>query len=200
MAEKLRALFLRWGDFVQTLTQPEQAKPDNDGVGEFRGAWLMSYLEMCIEELNKQKSQYSFDDIDEQDKAIIIDKAVAGLNQLGGNSIRTKLGQTQGLTYSDFVTFAISSAYWFIRIEQGVFPNALKSDSDVRARREKAEKSKDKAKNAIGQLEKALAAMNAAISSFPMGSDGVDEYAQMYARWNTMIIQLEKDIQSQRAH
>ncbi|MFA7258581.1 MAG: integrase arm-type DNA-binding domain-containing protein [Aeromonas bestiarum] len=29
MAEKLRALFLRWGDFVQTLTQPEQAKPDN---------------------------------------------------------------------------------------------------------------------------------------------------------------------------
>lgn len=29
MAEKLRELFLRWGDFVQTLTQPEQAKPDN---------------------------------------------------------------------------------------------------------------------------------------------------------------------------
>lgn len=29
MAEKLRELFLRWGDFIQTLTQPEQAKPDN---------------------------------------------------------------------------------------------------------------------------------------------------------------------------
>ena len=28
-AEKLRALFLRWGDFIQSLTQPEQAKPDN---------------------------------------------------------------------------------------------------------------------------------------------------------------------------
>ena len=28
-AEKLRALFLRWGEFVQSLTQPEQAKPDN---------------------------------------------------------------------------------------------------------------------------------------------------------------------------
>lgn len=28
-AEKLRALFLRWGDFVQSLAQPEQAKPDN---------------------------------------------------------------------------------------------------------------------------------------------------------------------------
>ncbi|MBM0438685.1 tyrosine-type recombinase/integrase [Aeromonas hydrophila] len=29
MAEKLRALFLRWGDFMTTITQPEQAKPDN---------------------------------------------------------------------------------------------------------------------------------------------------------------------------
>jgi len=29
MAEKLRALFLRWGDFMATITQPEQAKPDN---------------------------------------------------------------------------------------------------------------------------------------------------------------------------
>lgn len=29
MAEKLRGLFLRWGEFIQTLTQPEQAKPDN---------------------------------------------------------------------------------------------------------------------------------------------------------------------------
>ncbi|UUM72208.1 integrase arm-type DNA-binding domain-containing protein [Aeromonas hydrophila] len=28
-AEKLRALFLRWGEFVQGITQPEQAKPDN---------------------------------------------------------------------------------------------------------------------------------------------------------------------------
>lgn len=29
MAEKLRVLFLRWGDFMATITQPEQAKPDN---------------------------------------------------------------------------------------------------------------------------------------------------------------------------
>ncbi|WP_461603777.1 tyrosine-type recombinase/integrase [Aeromonas salmonicida] len=29
MAEKLRALFLRWGDFMATITQPKQAKPDN---------------------------------------------------------------------------------------------------------------------------------------------------------------------------
>ncbi|MBZ6073106.1 MULTISPECIES: tyrosine-type recombinase/integrase [Aeromonas] len=29
MAEKLRALFLRWGDFMATITQPEQAKPGN---------------------------------------------------------------------------------------------------------------------------------------------------------------------------
>ncbi|OLF21470.1 integrase [Aeromonas sp. YN13HZO-058] len=29
MAEKLRALFLRWGDFMATITQPEQVKPDN---------------------------------------------------------------------------------------------------------------------------------------------------------------------------
>ena len=28
-AEKLRALFLRWGEFVRSMTQPEQAKPDN---------------------------------------------------------------------------------------------------------------------------------------------------------------------------
>lgn len=29
MAEKLRALFLRWGDFIKTVTQTEQTKPDN---------------------------------------------------------------------------------------------------------------------------------------------------------------------------
>ncbi|WP_323900134.1 tyrosine-type recombinase/integrase [Aeromonas caviae] len=29
MAEKLRALFLRWGDFMATITQPKQAKSDN---------------------------------------------------------------------------------------------------------------------------------------------------------------------------
>lgn len=28
-AEKLRALFLRWGEFILSITQPEQAKPDN---------------------------------------------------------------------------------------------------------------------------------------------------------------------------
>ncbi|WP_270799289.1 tyrosine-type recombinase/integrase [Aeromonas sp. QDB54] len=37
MAEKLRALFLRWGDFMATITQPEQAKPDNVVVGNFGG-------------------------------------------------------------------------------------------------------------------------------------------------------------------
>lgn len=36
-AEKLRALFLRWGDFVQMLTQPEQAKPDNVISANFGG-------------------------------------------------------------------------------------------------------------------------------------------------------------------
>ncbi|VFB08632.1 phage integrase family protein [Aeromonas salmonicida] len=37
MAEKLRGLFLRWGDFVQGITQPEQAKPDNVVAVDFGG-------------------------------------------------------------------------------------------------------------------------------------------------------------------
>ncbi|HDZ8876778.1 tyrosine-type recombinase/integrase [Aeromonas dhakensis] len=36
-AEKLRGLFLRWGDFVQGTTQPQQAKPDNVVSVEFGG-------------------------------------------------------------------------------------------------------------------------------------------------------------------
>lgn len=37
MAEKLRALFLRWGEFVQTLIEPEQGKPDNVVAVDFGG-------------------------------------------------------------------------------------------------------------------------------------------------------------------
>ncbi|MFQ1867970.1 hypothetical protein ACK36H_20410 [Aeromonas veronii] len=29
MAEKLRTLFLRWGEFVETTTQPDHTKPAN---------------------------------------------------------------------------------------------------------------------------------------------------------------------------
>lgn len=36
-AEKLRALFLRWGEFVATITKPDQAKPDNVVTVNFGG-------------------------------------------------------------------------------------------------------------------------------------------------------------------
>ena len=37
MAEKLRALFLRWGEFIRSITQPEQTKPDNVITANFGG-------------------------------------------------------------------------------------------------------------------------------------------------------------------
>ncbi|WP_323886258.1 site-specific integrase [Aeromonas caviae] len=42
MAEKLRALFLRWGGFIQTVTQTEQTKPDNVVSLNFEGRGLFS--------------------------------------------------------------------------------------------------------------------------------------------------------------
>ncbi|WP_394294011.1 tyrosine-type recombinase/integrase [Aeromonas rivipollensis] len=42
MAEKLRALFLRWGDFIKTVTQTEQTKPDNVVSISFGGRGLSS--------------------------------------------------------------------------------------------------------------------------------------------------------------
>ncbi|WP_447835663.1 tyrosine-type recombinase/integrase [Aeromonas salmonicida] len=42
MAEKLRALFLRWGDFIQTVTQTEQTKSDNVVSINFGGRGLSS--------------------------------------------------------------------------------------------------------------------------------------------------------------
>lgn len=42
MAEKLRALFLRWGDFIKTVTQTEQTKPDNVVSLNFGGRGLSS--------------------------------------------------------------------------------------------------------------------------------------------------------------
>ena len=36
-AEKLRTLFLRWGEFIRSITQPEHAKPDNVITANFGG-------------------------------------------------------------------------------------------------------------------------------------------------------------------
>lgn len=157
----------------------------------------MTYMDTCIEEIKKRAVLPLWDDVSAEEKMVIIDNSIHGLIKLGEKSIRTHLGQFKGLTCSDYAEFSISSTYWFIKIQQGVFPNVLESENEVIREQDKAKQSKDKAKRAIHQLKKAITAMTAAMSSFPLGHDGDDEYAQMFARWNATVLELQKDIQKQ---
>jgi hypothetical protein len=154
----------------------------------------MAHLEICIEEVRKRATSLHFNGVDMGEKAAIIDRAIAGLQALGEQSISRDIPP---LTHELFATFAIVASDFALKIKRGFFANCLSTSAQVEEKRKNAKKGIDGARDTIRHLKSTQKSIGKAYESSPLRPDGDDEYAQMYARWHSMVEQLSQDIKCQ---
>lgn len=154
----------------------------------------MTHLDRCIEAVRKRALNLILNDINTDEKADIIVRAIAGLTALGEQSISRDI---HTLTHELVATFAITSSYYALIIKRGSFANCLSTSAQVEEKREKAREGVKGVMDTIRHLKNIKKSIDQACESFPLCPDGDDEYAHMYARWHSMAEQVSRDIESQ---